>query len=121
MPSSRSRQRKALGAKAEASSPKKMAKYLQYKYRLAILSNIPDLEAMRKAVFATLFHLMSTDEFPPHHNRCPTGQDSWCFFNKAIARNEEPAPHAQEIQRPLKHEVAEQLVPVYRGWLIPIF
>ena len=33
------------------------------------------LVSMRKAVFATLFHLMSTDE-SPHHNRCPTGQDS---------------------------------------------
>ena len=84
-------QEKGLGGKGRGKLTPKIAKYLQYKYRLAILSNIPDLEAMRKAVFATLFHLMSTDK-SPHHNRCPTGQDSWCFFNKAIARNEKPAP-----------------------------
>ena len=76
------------------------------------------LVSMRKAVFVTLFHLMSTNE-SPHHNHCPTGQDSWCFFNKAITRNEEPAPHAQEIQRPLKHEVADQLFPVYQRMADP--
>ena len=64
-------QKKGLGGKGRGKLIQKIAKYLQYKYRLAILSNIPDPEAMRKVVFATLFHLMSTDE-SPHHNRCYT-------------------------------------------------
>ena len=57
-------QEKGLGGKGRGKLTQKIAKYLQYKYRLAILSNIPDLEAMRKVVFATLFHLMSTDKSP---------------------------------------------------------
>ena len=57
-------QEKGLGGKGRGKLTQKTAKYLQYKYRLAILSNIPDLEAMRKVVFATLFHLMSTDKSP---------------------------------------------------------
>jgi hypothetical protein len=48
-------------------------------YRNAIHGNVGDLNKMRKAVFATLFHCKSTDA-RPQHQHCPAGRDSWCFY-----------------------------------------
>ena len=48
---------------------------LQNFYRGAILDNIPDVEKMRNAVWASLYHSMSTDE-EPHHRQCPQGTES---------------------------------------------
>ena len=39
---------------------------------------------MRKAVWAVYFHTRSTDA-EPLHTFCPTGNESWCGFNKAVA------------------------------------
>lgn len=51
-----------------------------------------DYETMRKAVWATYFHLTSTDDAPTHHF-CPRGTDSWCFFNRALAEGAAPVSH----------------------------
>jgi hypothetical protein len=40
-----------------------------------------NLDKMREAVWATFFHKQSTDE-NPNHGLCPTGEDSWCKFQK---------------------------------------
>ena len=44
------------------------------------------IPTMQKNILATFYHLTSTDT---NHNHlyCPEGPDSWCFFNKASARN----------------------------------
>ena len=49
---------------------------------------------MRTAVRVILFHNMSTDS-NPEHDRCPSGLESWCFYQSAIARNKGslPPPH----------------------------
>ncbi|KAJ4446482.1 hypothetical protein ANN_13178 [Periplaneta americana] len=60
---------------------------LQNYYRNAIIDNIPDVNKMKKAIYATLDHAMSTDD-KPLHSRCPSGEKSWCFFNRAIAKQE---------------------------------
>ena len=39
------------------------------------------------AVQATLHHMTSTDDQPVHH-MCSEGENSWCLYNKAKARNE---------------------------------
>lgn len=49
-------------------------------------------ETMKKALWATYFHLSSTDEHPSHHF-CPPGVKSWCFYNKAKALDEKPESH----------------------------
>ena len=41
-----------------------------------------------------MFHCISTDDVP-HHTRCPTGKDSWCFYQRAEANDQEPPPRAQ--------------------------
>ena len=76
------------------------------------MNNIGDPDSMRTAIFATLFHCMSTDA-DPHHSRCPDGEDSWCFYNKAIARNEEPALHEDKVRHAISHDVAQAMVDIY--------
>ena len=60
---------------------------LQNYYGMAIRSNVGDLRGMMMAVQATLHHMTSTDGRPVHH-MCPEGENSWCSYNKAKARNE---------------------------------
>ena len=45
---------------------------------------------MVKAVWAVLYHSISTDQEPQHHC-CPDGADSWCKYNRALA-NGQPTP-----------------------------
>jgi len=57
-------------------------------YRLAILRNSDSLEEMNKAVWATFFHLSSTDK-NPQHSYCPQGLTSWCEYQKFKAQNQQ--------------------------------
>ena len=87
---------------------------LQNFYRGAILNNIPNIDKMRSAVWASLFHSMSTDA-SPQHQRCPKGVDSKCFYQKALARGEQPGSHQNHPPyTALSREVAEKMLPVYR-------
>ena len=67
---------------------------------------------MRGAVWATLLHCMSTDE-DPHHTHFPEGLTSWCFYQRALGRDEEPGQHEENICHPLAYDVAEAMLPVY--------
>ena len=60
-------------------------------------------------MWSSFFHTLSTDE-DPHHDRCPAGPNSWCFFQRALANNVEPRPHS----KPLPRDIAQALLPVYR-------
>ena len=55
---------------------------------------------------------MSTDE-EPLHSKCPPGSDSWCFYQKAMAKGETPGPHKDNIKTPLRKQVAETMEPTY--------
>ncbi|XP_062518896.1 uncharacterized protein LOC134194016 [Corticium candelabrum] len=59
----------------------KVMKELQMYFGKAIKDNQADLEAMKKAIWATYYHRSSTDEKPQHHF-CPDGEDTWCKYNK---------------------------------------
>ena len=57
---------------------------------------------------------MSTDA-SPQHQRCPEGVDSKCFYQKALARGEQPGSHQDHPSHTaLSREVAEKMLPVYR-------
>lgn len=64
---------------------------------------------MENAVWASFFHTLSTDD-DPHHDRCPAGTESWCFFRRAEASNTEPRPHS----KPPPRDIAQALVPIYK-------
>ena len=83
-------------------------------YATALKKNAPDVEAMKNAVYALLFHMVSTDE-DPHHNYCPPGERSWCFYKRAEATGEEQREHRPTMVR----DIAEHLLPIYRRMTDP--
>lgn len=82
-------------------------------YRSAIKKNIPNVEQMKTAVFATLYHCMSTDQLPQHF-KCPGGEMSWCFYNRALAKGEDPPKHEGNRNTFLLPHVVAAVVPVYQ-------
>ena len=57
---------------------------LQNYYGIAIRQNTDSLIDMINAVWASLYHVASSDE-SPNHFMCPTGGDSWCKWQKDAA------------------------------------
>ncbi|XP_011706884.1 PREDICTED: uncharacterized protein LOC105462057, partial [Wasmannia auropunctata] len=67
------------------------------------------IEKMKKEIWATLYHKISTDE-EPQHDYCPSGADSWCSWQKAKAiDNLEEYTHKE----PLNKEVFNAIIPIY--------
>lgn len=59
---------------------------LQTYYGQAIRRHSNSLNDMKHAIWALYYHKISTD-IDPHHGLCPKGEDSWCKFNSAKAKN----------------------------------
>ena len=102
---------KKLGGRGEGRLTKENALRMQHYYRYALNAGAGDVDGMRNRVWATLFHCMSTDD-DPNHTRCPSGEESWCFYKRAEARDEEPPSHAVHVKHPLAFDVAAAMVPI---------
>jgi len=50
-------------------------------YGIAIRSNVGDLDKMKKAIYAVLFHVSSSSK-NVWHDHCPDGKDSWCKYKR---------------------------------------
>ena len=59
----------------------KIASKLTNYYADALKTNAPDIKSMQNAVFASLYHMSSTNE-EPNHKLCPTGEKSWCRYQR---------------------------------------
>ncbi|KAH9372085.1 hypothetical protein HPB48_017426 [Haemaphysalis longicornis] len=68
---------------------KKLTNY----YGWAIKSHPNDVPGMERA---TYYHVTSTDQ-EPHHDLCPSGTDSWCLHNRALAKGEPLPPHKHKL------------------------
>ena len=88
----------------------KAAKIQNY-YGRAIKDYAADQELLKKRIFAILFHMSSTDENPKHHH-CPPGTHSWCFWQRAVAKSEDPGGHNEHETLPL--DIGRKLVPVFQ-------
>ncbi|XP_070176989.1 uncharacterized protein [Littorina saxatilis] len=108
-----------LGGRGEGRLTKEKCQRLQNYFRSAILNNLEDQRAMEQAIWATFFHVTSTDE-DPHHDRCPAGPASWCFFQRARAEGQPPPPHAGHNGTALSREVSHAVLPIYRRMTNPI-
>ncbi|GFX48275.1 uncharacterized protein TNCV_2920921 [Trichonephila clavipes] len=86
-----------------------MSRYFQN----AIRSNKGDVEAMKTAIYATLFHSISTDQNPQRF-KCPTGKDYWCFFEATLARGEVPDPYVKHVKTTLKEALLAKIMPIYQ-------
>ena len=96
---------------------------IQNYYGDAIRRNKGNLEAMIKAVQASLLHSNSSDDNPRHH-LCPQGQKSWCKWQVAKVLNKEfhhkdPIPEAMDqLLKPIyarirSRSLLEKCVPGY--------
>lgn len=99
------------GQKAGSLTENKM-KTLQSYYREAIKKNTPNIHKMKTAIMASPYHCMSTDK-KPQHQFCPGGDNSWCFYNKALALKQKPPKHDSSISCPLRPDVVKHILPVY--------
>jgi len=77
-------------------------------YDRAIRSHHDDLDGMENAVFASFYHVSSTDA-KPQHDRCPQTKERWCFYQKALAEG----GHKNNIRYLLSPEVAVHVEGVY--------
>ncbi|XP_046737741.1 uncharacterized protein LOC124406385 [Diprion similis] len=97
---------KKLGGKGQLTG--KFIDKLTVYYGLAIRRHSASVHDMHEAIWATFDHYSSTDA-NPHHERCPTGEESWCSYQRAQARNEA----FQHDYKPLPSNVLDAIRPVY--------
>lgn len=81
---------------------------LQTYYGLAIRRNLEDVKRMQQNIWATFFHMLSTDE-NPRHELCPTGEDSWCRYNKCLVTGDK---HSHTSSLPAA--VMDAIKPVFK-------
>lgn len=101
------KQTKGLGGKDKLTG--KLIDELSIYYGLAIRRNHDSVEKIRKEIYATLQHKMSTDK-KPTHDKCPPGENSWCSWQKAKATGE---LKNYKHKPPLSEEVFKAISPVY--------
>ena len=58
-------------------------------------SDISDVDAMEKAIWAVFHHYASRDE-DPQYQFCPVGKESWCKYQRAIALSQDIPPVTTE-------------------------
>ncbi|GFY66548.1 uncharacterized protein TNIN_191631 [Trichonephila inaurata madagascariensis] len=75
--------------------------------------SVSDIQGMKKSIYATLYHSISTDK-NPMHMKCPPGKDSGCFYRRALAKGEKPAPHKFNIGTPINPNYLTKIVPIYQ-------
>lgn len=102
-----------LGGKKHGSLKDITIKKLTRYYTSAILNNKGDVQKMKTAIYATLYHAISTD-VKPQHFKCPKGKDSWCFYQSAIAHGKTPESHTTAIKTPLNEKFFEHILPIYQ-------
>lgn len=98
---------KGLGGKGKLTA--KLIDELTVYYGLAIRRNCDSIKKMHDAIWATLYHKMSTDE-DPRHELCPQGSDSWCTWQQVKAKGKLDEYHHKP---PLNNDVRKAIEPIY--------
>ncbi|KYN18206.1 hypothetical protein ALC57_09489, partial [Trachymyrmex cornetzi] len=98
---------KGLGGKGKLTG--KLIDELSIYFRLAIRRNCQSVEKMKIAIWATLFHKLSTDD-NPQHDDCPTGEDSWCSWQKAKSLG---TLDTYTHKPPMSDEIFNAIKPIY--------
>ena len=82
---------------------------MQNFYGKAIRDNKGNATAISKATHAILKHYSSTPENPRHED-CPSGNESWCSYNRDLATGQ--TTHCP-IQDPLPQAVVNVIQPTF--------
>ena len=83
---------------------------LQNYFGIAIRSNTDSVYAMKKCIFASLFH-NSMLEVEKRHRFCPRGKESWCKWQK---EKTEEKDSTSEPQLNLPEAIFDVLLPIYK-------
>ncbi|GFT84389.1 uncharacterized protein TNCV_1610211 [Trichonephila clavipes] len=102
-----------LGGKKRGSLKEETIKKLTRYYTNAIRKNKGHVEAMKTAIYATLFHCKSIDQ-KPQHKKCPSGKDSWCFYQSSLARGKKPGFNRNWVKTPINEEYLPKILPIYQ-------
>ena len=102
-----------LGGKKIGSLKEETIVKLQNYYRKTIKDNVDNIQHMKSAIYATLYHCTSTDKEPKHF-KCPGGETSWCFFNRAIANGEPIPKHQDNMKTVISSTVLQKIMCVYQ-------
>ena len=88
----------------------RMKAWSQY-YRNAIVKHAPDVDATRHAIWAILFHSLSTTD-DPHHAHCDL---DWCYYQQALAEGTDPDEKRKHAKHdsPLPRDASECLLPLF--------
>jgi len=88
----------------------KLIDELSIYYGLAIRRNSNSTKEMKEAIWATLYHKLSSNKKPQHH-LCPEGLKSWCSWQaeKAKGTNMKDFQH----DPPMSKEIFEAIKPEY--------
>lgn len=102
--------KKTKGLSGKGKLTGKLIDKLSIYYGLAIRRHSDSLEDMKKAIWATLYHKISTNSKPQHHF-CPEGSNSWCGWqlHKAVSGNKSRYNHDPAMPM----EVFKAIKPVY--------
>ncbi|GBN13259.1 hypothetical protein AVEN_81211-1 [Araneus ventricosus] len=76
-------------------------------YRKTIKECVPDVQKLKTAIYASLFHNSSTYK-APKHNKFPTGLTSWSFYQSTLANNEKPKSYSS-MKTKLSEQVLEKI------------
>lgn len=70
---------------------------------------------MKQAVWAEVFHIQSSNKYPTHE-LCPIADESWCKYNKALAKND-PYDHKKHFHLP--QITMEEIKSIFRDLAHP--
>jgi hypothetical protein len=93
------KENKGMGGKGKLTD--KMIDKLQNYYGIAIRSNPGNLDAMKNAILASLFHCASSENNNWHTAYCPEGENSWCGFMRDRAKGTNEYKHGKGLPTPI--------------------
>lgn len=82
---------------------------LQNYYGIAIRRNVGDINQMKKATHAALFHVASSSN-NNYHTHCPPGKDSWCQYQ--VSKVDNTVNHKPGPGLPL--DVIKHIKPIFQ-------
>ncbi|GFV77881.1 uncharacterized protein TNCV_351 [Trichonephila clavipes] len=103
----------SLGGKSHGSLKEATIKKLIAYYQKTILRIKGDVKTMKTAIYATLLHSISTDA-KPQHSKCLAGENSWCFYQSAIANGQKFGNHKVSVGTPINEKFLPKILPIYQ-------
>ncbi|GFT74101.1 uncharacterized protein TNCV_3708161 [Trichonephila clavipes] len=102
-----------LGGKSYGSLKETTIKKLTQYYQKTILENKGDIQGMKNP-YMPRFITVSRQIKIQWDMKCPPGKYSWCFYRRALAKGEKPAPHKFNIGTPINPDYLTKIVPIYQ-------